>query len=411
MRVERTLVVLVVVVLAITAVVAGLKLGGGADEPPAPVAIPETGDISLMVIGVQGLEASIMERVASAGGMPNLSALVARGATATYETLGRGVDSSIVWTSLVTGMLPENQGIGGMKLSRRGEMVRAPLLSHSRTVGTLWTMLEDAGAPCGILGWPGTWPVEEVSGVIVGPYSTYVLERSHGGNPAEAIFPVSSHSKYDPLVLESTEFSRRDLSRFVNMESEMGLESLIGQNYVVLAEARAGDRSMVDLAKALAGEGEVRSLFVNLAGTDLVSQRFWHYMDTEAIEMLDIDETEKRVLMGQVEALGETILRYYEYLDEMIGELVALTGDGATVVVMTDHGYEGVPLDDAGMPLVGTHMHSEQGLLIAAGPRVAVGANGEGWKLIDVAPSIMALVGIEIPPGLDGEAHREIVAR
>jgi len=408
MRVEKVLIALVIVVLAVAAVIAVVKMTGGEEELPA-VATPEAGDMSLVVIGIQGLEASIVERLTADGRLPNLARLMAGGATGSYETLGRRVDARITWTSLVTGMLPENQGVGGTKLSRRGEIVDAPLVPKSRTVGALWTFLADAGERSGVVGWPGTWPVEEIDGVMVGPHSTYILERKHGGAPSEAVHPPELYERLDPLMLDQTDFTRRDLSSLVNLDSTLGLESLIGQNYIVLATACAADRSMVDVATALAAEGSVRNLFVCLAGTDAVSQRFWHYMETEAIERLEVAESERRLLQGQIAALGETVERYYDHVDELVGELTGLVSDGGTVVVVTDHGYGGIPIDAAGMPMVGANMHSEEGLWIASGPMVKVGATARQGKLIDVAPTIMAAAGVEAPAQLDGEAHEEVI--
>jgi predicted AlkP superfamily phosphohydrolase/phosphomutase len=409
MRVEKILIALVVVVLIVTGVIGVLKVTGDEEEPTA-VVVPEAGELPLVVIGIQGLEASMVERLTADGRLPNLARLIAGGATGSYATLGRNVDARIVWTSLVTGMLPENQGVGGKKLSRRGEMVDAPLVPQSRTVGTFWTFLADAGERSGVLGWPGTWPVEEIDGIMVGPHSTYVLERKHGGTPSDAVHPPSWYERLDSMVLGQTDFTRRDLSRFVDLDSTMGLESLVGQNYVALATANAADRSVVDLANAVAAEGDVRDLFVCLAGTDVVSQRFWHYMDTEAIEQLDVGESERRLLQRQIEALGETVERYYDHVDELVGELARLAGDAGTVAVITDHGYAGIPLNAAGKPLIGTNMHSEEGMWVVSGPRVKTGATARHGALIDVAPTIMAAAGVEIPEELDGEAHMEVIA-
>jgi len=410
MRVEKILIALVVVVLIATTVIAVLKMTGGEEEPTAVVPT-DAGELSLVVIGIQGLEASMIERLTADGRLPNLARLIAGGATGSYATLGRNVDARIVWTSLVTGMLPENQGVGGKKLSRRDEMVDAPLVPLSRTVGTLWTFLTDAGEKSGVLGWPGTWPVEEIDGFMVGPYSTYILERKHGGVQTDAIHPASWSERLDPLVPDPADFTRRDLSRFVDLDSTMGLESLVGQNYVALATAYAADRSAVDLANALAAQGDVRNLFVCLSGTDIVSQRFWHYMDTEAIEQLDIGESERRLLDRQIEALGATVERYYDHVDELVGKLVKLSGDGGTVAVITDHGYAGIPLDAAGKPKIGTNMHSEEGMWIVSGPRAKPGAIAQHGDLVDVAPTIMAAAGMEITGALDGEAHMEVIAR
>lgn len=408
MRVEKILVVLILLVLASTAVIFGIKMSGG-EELPAPAAVSGTGEASLLVIGIQGMEASMLERLSGEGRLPNLTRLIDGGAVGEYSTLGRETDARIVWTSLVTGMLPENQGVGGQRLSRRGEMVDAPLMPKARTVGALWTYLGEAGEKSAVLGWPGTWPVEEIEGLMVGPHSTYVLERMHGGRREDAVSPVSEYDRLDPLMLDADRFVRRDLERFVDMDSTMGLESLVGQNYIVLSGAVAADRSVADLASLIASGGEVSSLFVCLAGLDVVSQRFWHYMETEAIDVVDVSEDTRRMLEGQVEALGTTVERYYEYTDEVVGELIGLTGEGATVVVLTDHGYAGISLDAAGMPLVGTDMHSEEALMVAAGPRVSAGATAAHGELIDVAPTIMAAAGLDVPDGLDGRILEGVI--
>ncbi len=47
--------------------------------------------------------------------------------------------------------------------------------------------------------------------------------------------------------------------------------------------------------------------------------------------------------MSQTERLvfGNTVERYYQRADEMLGELLASFGDGATVLVCSDHGFRG----------------------------------------------------------------------
>lgn len=410
MRVDRVLVVLIVVVLAAAAIVVGVKLVGsrGPEVEPPSVVARGGGNASLVVVGIQGLERTIVEGLTEAGRLPNMAALIERGATGTFETLGRTVDPRITWTSLVTGMKPENQGVGGKTISRRGEVIDAPLNPKHRTVGAIWTYLSKSGERCGVVCWPGTWPVEEISGVMVGPHSTYILEREHGGNPRDAVSPVEMYDRIDPLMADPGTLKRRDLSRFINVETRLGREALMGQNQVVLAGSRTSDRSATDVALTLAAE-DIGNILVCLAGVDGVSQRFWHYKETEAIRRVDVDEDERRLLEGQIETLGNTVELYYDYVDELIGELAGLVGEDGTLFIVGDHGYGGIPLDASGHPLVGANMHSEEGMWIAAGPRIKAGATADDGALIDVAPTVMAAAGMEMPEVLDGRVHDEIL--
>jgi len=42
---------------------------------------------------------------------------------------------------------------------------------------------------------------------------------------------------------------------------------------------------------------------------------------------------------------------------------------------------------------------------------VKPGAIAQHGDLVDVAPTILAAIGVEIPGDLDGEAHMEVIAR
>jgi predicted AlkP superfamily phosphohydrolase/phosphomutase len=371
--------------------------------PPEVETATTPGRLSLLVIGVSGLEGSVIDRLMEQDRLPNLAALATAGAAGQFETLPRGTDPRIVWTSLVTGVSPENQGIGGKTMSPRGDLIDAALIPASRTVDTIWTVMNEQGESCAVLGWPGTWPAEELNGLVVVPHTTYVLERTHGGRVEELVYPVSAHEMVDPLMIDPGEITRRDLSRFINMDSALGLEALIGQNYIALAKAYAADRSVADLARHATSSTGVSSVLVCLAGIDAVSQRFWHYMDPEAIRQVDTSEDERRVLEGQVVALGGTVEAYYEFVDELVGELAELAGENATIAVVGDHGYAGVMLDEAGLPKVGSFMHREQGVFMLGGPRVVPGARAEGVSILDVAPTVMAASSIPLPADVEGD--------
>jgi len=404
MRTEKILTLLIALVLIAAAVVFWVKSSGTTDEAveTAPVTVDASGSADLLVIGVQGLEQSLVDRLSKAGRLPNISSLISRGATGRYPTFGRRTDVQIVWTSLVTGMLPENQGIGGTMISPRGDVVEAPLTPKHRTVGAIWTYLGAGGEPCGVVSWPATWPVESIEGVMVGPLPTFILERRHGGDPSDGISPVSERPRYDPLMIDHATLERADLSRFVNTDTRLGLESLMGQNRVALATAYAVDRSAVDLATEMAASG-IRNLFVNLGGVDVASQRFWHYMETEAIERIEVSEDERRLLEGEIEALGETVERYYEFADALVGELLELASDDAVIALVSDHGYSGIMFDDNDMPKVGTNMHSEEATWVLVGPGVAEGVSLGRHRLIDVAPTIMEAAGVTADIELDGD--------
>jgi hypothetical protein len=53
--------------------------------------------------------------------------------------------------------------------------------------------------------------------------------------------------------------------------------------------------------------------------------------------------------------------------------------------------------------------HRLHGILIARGPGIQVGARTEGARLVDLMPTVLYLMGIEAPAGLDGRVLTEMV--
>ncbi len=409
MRFDRAIVVIAAVVLVAAAVVFLTKRTSTNDQSESISRVPvaEQGTLSLLVVGIEGMDLTIAEKLIAEGTMPNLEALMAQGATQEFATLGKTVDKRIAWTSLVTGVSPANQGVGGNKMSPRGSVVEASLSPKSRTVGTLWTALSDSGVRVGVLGWWGEWPVEQLNGVTLAPHNTYVLERSHQGIPERQLHPLEFLDTVDGLMSDPSIYRRTDLGRFIKTDSVLGYEALIGQGYLDLSAAYAADRSMLDVAKAMEQEADLSTEFVALSGTELVSQRFWHMAHPEQIDWDALTETVGDLVTQQSEALSGTIDAYYAFVDEILGELTDLTADGATVAVVSDHGYDGLYYGPQGNPLIGQSMHSTTGFWVIDGPRVNAGVRCDKGDILDFAPTVAAAAGIELGGSVEGKVCRQ----
>ena len=268
MKLDRALAVAAVCLLA-AAVAVGVGKWRGASHRQAPPRLDaEPGSASLLVVGVEGLEPRVYERLLAEGKLPNLARLVSGGAVVMFPSLAQGTDPRIGWTSLVTGVTPERQGVGSLVRSSKGNMVPLALRPSSRTVDTVWTVLSKTGTRVAVLGWPGTWPVEQVDGLMVGPYETYVLERAHGGARADAVYPPEAYAAVDSLVRTADSYRRISLSRFVKTDSALGLEALSGYNIEVLTKSCAADTTLLNLARFAVARRGATALFVFLHGLD-----------------------------------------------------------------------------------------------------------------------------------------------
>ncbi len=409
---EKILGVLIAVVLVAAVVVVVMKTRapeGEVESAPTPAAL-ETGTVKMLIIGIEGLEPSLVARFSERGQLPNLARLMEEGVSGEFPALERGIAPEISWTSLATGMKPENQGIGGQVLSPRGDLVDSNLVPSSRTVDAIWTHLSAMKQSVGVVGWPGTWPVETIDGVIVGQYSRLILDRRHGGDVNDRIQPASQQQALDALMIDEGEITRKHLAGFLNLDTPMGFEALVGQNYTSLAHAYAADNSNTRVAIEIAADPGVEYLLVHLEGLDSVCQRFWHYMDPESVMGgAALDDRARAELMEQSRTLGSAIERYYSFLDTIVGMLAELVQEDGTIAVVTDHGYIGVRLDRGGNPLVGFDMHSSRGFWILKGSSVIESGQTVECEMFDFAPTVMEAAGVAFPEGTDGRILEEVL--
>jgi predicted AlkP superfamily phosphohydrolase/phosphomutase len=153
----------------------------------------------------------------------------------------------------------------------------------------------------------------------------------------------------------------------------------------------------------------VENLLLFLGGLNGISQRFWHYMDPEPLrEGIELT-TDTDLFEEMADALGCVIDEYYVFIDGLIGELVALAGEGATIAVVADHGYVGPRVNEIGRLLIGYDMHSTRGLLLLDGPRVHAGARADDGDLIDVAPTIAAAANLSLGWDTDGVVRDDLL--
>jgi tetratricopeptide (TPR) repeat protein len=87
----------------------------------------------------------------------------------------------------------------------------------------------------------------------------------------------------------------------------------------------------------------------------------------------------------------------------MLGRIVELAGPGATIIVVSDHGFQSGRFRPAAphgaendSPLI---WHRSHGILCMAGPGIRADELVYGAGLLDIAPTILALFGL--PPGAD----------
>ncbi|MBI3824887.1 MAG: alkaline phosphatase family protein [Candidatus Rokubacteria bacterium] len=200
---------------------------------------------------------------------------------------------------------------------------------------------------------------------------------------------------------------QRWFSRAFAAQGEVGARDRLGALFNRLFLQRSDIDWARTRAYCLSGFGMIR---LNVAGRDpqgAVRPDDYPAVRDEIAARLRrlVDDTTGRPIGGEVHLRDET----YEgkYLEEM-PDLVYLTLEQGYIIeqpMALPLVSRRVVIDDP--KISGTHRMD--GILIASGPSIRAGASIEGARLIDVAPTVLHLVGEEIPDDMDGRVLEELL--
>ena len=232
----------------------------------------------------------------TAGNLPNLARLAAESDLARMETEIPTI-SSVAWASFMTGVNPGEHGIYGFTDRKPGTYeLYFPNYSHLKAE-PIWDQLGREGKKCCVINVPSTYPARPVNGVLVSGFVAPNLER--------AIYPR-----------EAFEYLERSGYR-IDVDAAKGRESL--------------DLLLEDLHATLEKRREAMlhfwrqedwDLFVGVfTGTDRLHHFMWrHYEKGDPV-------------------YGAEFLKFYQRLDEIIGEFVELLPEDAPLFMLSDHGF------------------------------------------------------------------------
>jgi predicted AlkP superfamily phosphohydrolase/phosphomutase len=169
--------------------------------------------------------------------------------------------------------------------------------------------------------------------------------------------------------------------------------------------SRAFGSAAVDWAQTLAYPvGIVGAVNINLAGRE---------PEGKVARGAEYDETRRRVRAGLLELrdpdTDQPLVSKVLFGEEVYsGPCVADAPD--LLVVWRNHAYRSTFILGNSNQLVSPYLttfsgfHTMSGMLTLKGPRVRSGVRLDGARIIDIAPTILALLGLPIPGQMDGQA-------
>ncbi len=367
----------------------------------------------LLIIGVDGLEWSVILAMLRDGSLPHLARFMRQGVYGRLNTL-RNPRSPIVWTSVATGKIPAKHGIAAF--TRRDDEGNQRLYNNGdRKTKAVWNILSDYGKRVAVIGWWMTYPVEEINGIMVAQTNTLggvpIKGRLIEGLPGQ-VWPAVEQSEIMALLKRSHE-GLPDLTNEIFGPFPYPLRKLSKKLWADCQWSFRADATYARIARRLIErERPFDLMMVYFGGPDVVGHRFWRHMQPE---LYDHPPSRK-----EIANLGDVITDYYAYIDRSVGVLTDALGPDGSVIIISDHGMQprGLKFDAtkaSRLRFSGGHGGWSPGVIMAAGSRIrhTPGRETPGdlrrddlrplGSIYDIAPTI--LTWMRIPLGRDMDGH------
>ncbi|BAM03079.1 alkaline phosphatase family protein [Phycisphaera mikurensis] len=329
----------------------------------------------------------MMER----GEMPALTRLVSGGVSGNLATL-RPILSPMLWNSIATGKRPFGHGIFGFTEPRPDGTGVRPVASTSRRCKALWNIASESGLRSHVVNWFASHPAEPVTGTVVS--NRFADLAGKVGDdwpvPAHAVHPPARAGELAALRVHPGELDAGVVTPFMPTLKGHQLDPTNHRRLGHFLEAMAETLTTQALATHLLKEDDWDLGCVYFEGID----RFAHaFMEFHPPRMEHVGPRFFEMYSGVMTGV-------YRFFDMMLHALMQTVGEETTIVLCSDHGYQDGDLRPPGPAERSNPVswHRPLGILAMSGPGVRPGRGVYGASLLDVAPTVLALLGL--PPGL-----------
>jgi predicted AlkP superfamily phosphohydrolase/phosphomutase/tetratricopeptide (TPR) repeat protein len=350
----------------------------------------------LLLVGWDAADWKVIHPLLDAGHMPNLARLIERGVMGNISTL-QPILSPMLWTSIATGKRPYKHGVHGFtEVAPETGDVR-PISALSRTTKAVWNILHQQGKTCHVVGWWPSHPAEPLRGAMV---SNHFQTAAAG---LDAAWPMAKGTVHPPELAHA--FAELRIHPH-EIEGDM-LRSFVPQAPEIDQDT---DQRLSMLAKVIAECASVHAAATHI----LATQPDWDFAGVyyDAIDhfchgfMRYHPPRLEWVTERDFELYSRVVQGAYVFHDTMLGVLLGLAGDDATVILLSDHGFhpdhlrpKTLPNEPAGPAAE----HRPLGIFVAAGPGIRQDALLPGASLLDITPTVLSLFDLPVGRDMDGQ--------
>jgi len=344
------------------------------------------------VFAIDGADWELLTELSHDGRLPNIQALSRSGVTGSMQTIQPTV-SPLVWTTVATGLPPDRHGVIDFTSNNR------PVDATTRRTPALWDIAGAFGRQSVVADWWTAWPPMPESSVM---FDTPV-EMTAG-----AVWPRDLAPRVNTQLVSPSSLGHAQVGRFLNITATE-FDNAVATNSPndpvlmfrdVLAKTWSDHRAAIQLYQ----QRQPLLMMMSYEGTDAVNHLFapYHPPYREGISQENFRK------------YWPTVANYYSEVDRLIGEWMKVLSDDTTVIILSAHGFHWDKARPRTQPVGRSALsdHRNPGVFIAYGNHVAAGGGYHALSLYDVAPTVLAILGlpksVEMPGNLAQWALRDI---
>ena len=394
--------------------------------PPVPLSTETVKPVRRVVlVGIDGLGPKQIREGVARGALPGFARLLRRGAYGPLATL-RPTDGPPIWTTIFTGRLPRDHGVKSFYtyrlghgrtvceilpkgalvglLQRVGLVSTAPVTAASRKRRALWDELNAFGIQTGIVRFWGTQPPEHVKGFMLSNY--FHLLRHDPQAVKGTLYPPELLPEVMARAVSPEDVDRGLVGQFVDLSLEIPGDQVPWRRDLV-ERALAPDLTYQRAGELLRSVYDPAFFATYYYGLDVVGHSFTRFAKPDLFGDVSPDE---------VRRYGAVSERYAAEVSQWAAEAAQRLRPGEILLVVSGYGMEPVGLGRRvlstllGEPAMsGTHVNAPDGFLMAVGDGIRPGATLQGASVLDVAPTILYLMGLPVARDMEGRVATEIL--
>ncbi len=358
----------------------------------------------VLLVGWDAADWQVIQPLLDRGELPALAGIVNGGVMGNLASI-RPMLSPMLWNSIATGKRPFRHGVHGFTEVDHELGQPVPVSTGTRRCQAVWDILNHAGYKTHVVGWFATHPAPALDGACVSDrYSSPApLDLDAPWPlPAGTVSPAAWSERLAELRVRPEDVDASVLGMFVPGLAQVDQEH---------------DKRLHHLAIRLA-EG----FSIHAAATELIEHQPWDFaavyyrtldwvchdfMGYRPPMMTGVYPPDFALYQGVVDAA-------YRLHDAFLGRLIELAGPDATVVLVSDHGFQSGtqrPQTISNLPAAIADWHRPTGILAMRGAGLRQDELIHGASLLDVTPTILSLFGLPAGTDMDGRVLAEAFAQ